>query len=87
MPSLQVKVTHLWYTGHQDVGICVTYKIHCSIQIFFGHTVFLKLRIGLFSDAQKLSMVVTECPKIFAVQCFWGRIFVSLEKVFVIKYS
>ena len=27
-------------------------------------------------------MAVTECPKIFQVQCIWGRIFVSLEKIF-----
>ena len=53
----------------------------------FGHTVFLKLRIGWFSDTQKSLVVVAECPKLFDVQCIWGRIFVSLEKIFVfIKY-
>ena len=32
-------------------------------------------------------MVVAECPKILDVQCIWGGIFVSLEKIFVFKYS
>ena len=32
-------------------------------------------------------MVVAECTKIVDVQCIWGRIFVSLEKIFVFKYS
>ena len=32
-------------------------------------------------------MFVAECPKIFHVQCICGRIFVSLEKIFVFKYS
>ena len=31
-------------------------------------------------------MVVPEGPKIFDVPYIWGRIFVSLEKVFVFKY-
>ena len=30
-------------------------------------------------------MIVAECPKIFDVQCIWGRIFVSLEKIFVFQ--
>ena len=30
-------------------------------------------------------MVVAECPKIFDVECIWGRIFVSLENIFVFK--
>ena len=59
----------------------------CCIQTFFGHTVFLKLRIGQFSDTQKLPMVIAGYPKIFDVQCIWGRIFASLEKIFVFKYS
>ena len=32
-------------------------------------------------------MVVAECPKIFGVQCIWGRMFLSLENIFVFKYS
>ena len=32
-------------------------------------------------------MVVAEGPKIFDVHCIWGKIFVSLEKIFVFKYS
>ena len=32
-------------------------------------------------------MVVADGPKIFDVQCIWGRIIVSLEKIFVFKYS
>ena len=32
-------------------------------------------------------MVVAECPKIFDVPCIWERIFVSLENIFVFKYS
>ena len=32
-------------------------------------------------------MVAAECPKIFDVPCIWGRIFVSLENIFVFKYS
>ena len=31
-------------------------------------------------------MTVAECPKIFDVQCIWGKIFVSLGKAFVFKY-
>ena len=34
---------------------------------FFGHTVFMNLRIGYFSDTQEPSMVVAEDPKIFDV--------------------
>ena len=30
-------------------------------------------------------MVIAECLKIFDVQCIWGRIFASLEKIFVFK--
>ena len=30
-------------------------------------------------------MIVAECPKIFDVQC-WGKIFDSLEKIFIFKY-
>ena len=60
---------------------------HCCIQMFFWHTVFLKLSIGQFSDTQNPPVVVAEeCPKIFDIQCAWGRIFVSLEKIFVCKY-
>ena len=32
-------------------------------------------------------MVAAEFPKLFDVQCIWGRIFVALENVFVFKYS
>ena len=28
-------------------------------------------------------IIVTECPKISNVQCIWGRIFESLENIFV----
>ena len=31
-------------------------------------------------------MVVAECPEMFNVQCVWGMIFVSLEKIFAFKY-
>ena len=31
-------------------------------------------------------MVVAECPNIFDVQCNWGKIFASLEKL-IFKYS
>ena len=58
----------------------------CRIQTFYGHTVFLKLRIGQFSDTQNPLMVVAESPKIFDVQDIWGRVFVCLEKIFVFKY-
>ena len=51
--------------------------LQCRIQTFFGHTFFLKLRIGQFSDTQKPPWVAGECPKKFDVQCIWGRIFVS----------
>ena len=61
-------------------------SVQCRIQTFFGHTVFLKLKIGYFSDTQKNLMVVAEFPKIFDVQCIWGRIFVSLERILVFKY-
>ena len=32
-------------------------------------------------------MIVAKCPKIFDVQCIWGKIFVSAEKIFGLKYS
>ena len=32
-------------------------------------------------------MVVAEGLQIFGGQCIWGRIFVSLEKIFDFKYS
>ena len=32
-------------------------------------------------------MVVAEAPKIFGVQCLWEKIFVSLEKISIFKYS
>ena len=47
---------------------------------------FLKLGMGYFSDTQKAPTVVAECPKILDVQSIWGRIFVSLENIFVFKY-
>ena len=37
------------------------------IQTFFGHTVFLKLRVRQFSDTPNPLMVVAEGPKIFDV--------------------
>ena len=49
--------------------------------------VFLKLRIGYFSDTPKPPIIVAECPKIFDVQCISERILESLEKIFVLKYS
>ena len=55
--------------------------------MFFGHTVFLKLRIRSFSDTQKTPIIVAGSPKIFHVQCIWGRIFEPLKKIFVFKYS
>ena len=36
--------------------------------------------------SQKPAMVIAESPKIFDVQCIWGRIFVSQENLFVCKY-
>ena len=59
------------------------WQLHCRIQMFFGHTVFLKLRIGQFSDTQNPPMVLAECQKIFDVSCIRGRIFVSLEKILI----
>ena len=58
-------------------------SLQCRIHPFFGRTVFLKLRIGWFSDTPKPSIIEAECPKISDVQCIWGRIFESLEKSFV----
>ena len=62
-------------------------KNQCRIQTIFGHTVFLKLRIGWFSDTQKPPVVVAECQKILDIQYIWGRVFVSIAKIFVFKYS
>ena len=59
----------------------------CRTQTFLGHTVFLKLTIGQFSDTQNPPIVVAECPKMFDIQCIWGRIFESLENIFVFKCS
>ena len=49
---------------HTCISIFVAYPTIPSqgcIQMFFGHTVFLKLRIGQFSDTQKPPMFVAEC--------------------------
>ena len=51
---------------------------------FFWAYRFLKVKL---SDTQKLTMVAVECSKIFDVQCKRGRVFVSLEKIFVFNYS
>ena len=59
----------------------------CRIQTFFGSTVFQKLRIGQFSHTQKRPIVVAKCSKIFDVQCIWGGIFVSPEKISIFKNS
>ena len=59
----------------------------CRIQKCFRDNVYLKLRIGWLRDTQKPPMVVAECPKLFDVQCIWGRIFVSLEKIFAFTCS
>ena len=48
----------------------------------FGAHRFLEVKDWIVKKNQKTSMVVAEGPKIFNVQCIWGRIFVSLEKVF-----
>ena len=32
-------------------------------------------------------IIVAECPKVFDIQCIWGKIFESLENIFVFKYS
>ena len=62
-------------------------------QTFFGRTVFLKLSIGQFSDTQNPPVIVAECPKIFDVQCLWGRIssllkrflFLSIHRLYFIQ--
>ena len=48
----------------------------------FGHTIFLKLRIGYFSDTQKPPMfnenlILNAC----------GEGYLSLKQIFVFKYS
>ena len=48
-----------------------------------GHTVFMKLRIGWFSDTPSPPMVEAEGPKIFHVQCILGRMFAYIENVCV----
>ena len=90
--SSQQSVVQYWITyaqintkKHPDQKI--HFKHQCRIQMFSGHTVFLKLRIGQFSDTQKPPMVVAEGLKIFDVQWIWRRIFVSFKKIFDFKYS
>ena len=48
----------------------------------FGAHRFLEVKDWIVKWYPKTSIVVAEGPKIFNVQCIWGRIFVSLEKVF-----
>ena len=36
---------------------------------------------------RKNPMIVTEHAKMFDVHCIWGKILVSLEKIFVVKFS
>ena len=48
----------------------------------FGAHRFLEVKDWIVKWYLKTSMVVAGGPKIFNVQCIWGRIFVSLEKVF-----
>ena len=64
---------------------CFSPDYQCRIQAFFVHINFLKFSIGQFSDTQKPPIIVAECPKIFDVQCIWGRTFESLEKIFVLS--
>ena len=87
--SLNDGISKLSWT-YQEKGICnMQYCTLCQyrIQKCFRDNVYLKLRIGWLRDTQKAPMVVAECPKLFDVQCIWGRIFVSLEKIFTFKCS
>ena len=60
--------------------LVVSYQ--CWIQTFLGHTVFLKLKIGQFSDTQILTMVVAECLKLFVFNVF-GEEYLCLLKIFL----
>ena len=55
-------------------------ETHCICDMVYGGS-------GQFECwTQKLPMVVAECPEMFNVQCTWGMILVSLEKIFAFKY-
>ena len=79
-PSIQIDNNR--QTHNIALFLDITYLCQCCIQEFFGNAVFF-----LFCFLGKPPIVVTEGPKIFDVQYIWGRIFVSLEKIFVFKYS
>ena len=79
-----IDILHSFWIG--CLLCCIT--VSAASRRFLGISlVFLKLRIGYFSDTPKLPIIVAECPNIFDVQCIWERIFESLENIFVFKYS
>ena len=78
-PSWRVSKPYSWYSFSLEE------PHQCRIHMFFEHTVFLKLRIGWFSDTRNPSMVVVEGPRIFDVQCIWGRILCLLKKFLFLR--
>ena len=58
------------------------FAMQCHIQLFFGHTIYLTLKVGWFSDTQKSPMAVAEFPRLFDVQCIRGRILCLLKMFF-----
>ena len=57
--------------------------VQCRIQMFFWAYCFLEGLESLVIYTQKPAVDLAQGPKIFYVQCIWGRIF---EKNFVFKY-
>ena len=52
--------------------------------VFWAYRI-LEVKDRIVSDTPNPPMTVTEGPKIFDVQCIWGRIFMCLEKICVFK--
>ena len=78
--QISLRATFYSYFKESFSGEYHIMYIYCCIQMFFGHTVFLKLRIRSFSDTQKAPIIVTESSKIFQILCDVGWGIVSLHE-------
>ena len=80
---------HLGSKGLSEPPHCVQAKPYkafnsASLQMFFGHTVFLKLVSGCFSDTE--TRYPTWKLKVQNIKCIERKIFRSLKEIFVSKF-
>ena len=91
MQSIRIKIRSTfrqWAKGSREAASegptiqHIRFCRQCSIQTFFGNTVFLKLRIGKFRDTRKPLIIVVECQKYLMFNAF-GEGYLSLLKRFL----